>query len=428
MSRWSPSQRENRRKAGTVKLTTSEPGIIVSGLAHAALLIAGLVVFGSTQPFPETEEAIAVEVVDSSALTQITRGEKSAEKVQEQPLPRAERKSEIVEKKDPGEARTDTPAPPTRPAEIKVAEETKAPPAPPPKAAQKAKSAPEEEDDEPKKEPAKAPPKPAEIKLAEPKPELRKEQLAKLVEDGEIAARAKAAEEEAKAAAKSKAEADAKAKAEAAAKAAAAAKAKAEAEAKAEAAEEAKEKAQAEAAAKAEADAKAKALAIARAKADAEAKARRDAEAAKKFNAADISKLLQSKEPAASTGAAAPAINKTASLGAPTATGQKLNPSMRGQLMGLIKDQLNRCWQPPIGAATSAKPVIVSVRFKSNPDGSLAGEPAVTNSSSDPLFRPTADTATRAVRRCSPLRIPAQFTPFYEDWKNIIVNFDTSDT
>lgn len=397
--------------------------MIVSGLAHAALLVAGLVVFGSTPPFPDQEEAIAVEMVDPSALTQITRGEKSAEKVQEQPLPRAERKSEIVEKKDPGEAKTDTPAPPTRPAEMKVAEDTRTPPAAPPKAAQKAKPAPEEEDDEPKKEPAKPP-----ARTAEPKPDLRKEQLAKLVEEGEIAARAKAAEEEAKAAAKAKADAEAKAKAEAAAKAAAAAKARAEAEAKAEAAEEAKEKALAEAAAKAEAEAKAKAVAIAKAKADAEAKARRDAEAAKKFNAADISKLLQSKEPAASTGAAAPVANKTASLGAPNATGQKLNPSMRGQLMGLIKDQLNRCWQPPIGAATSAKPVIVSVRFRSNPDGSLSGEPAVTNSSSDPLFRPTADTATRAVRRCSPLRIPAQFTPFYEDWKNIIVNFDTSDT
>lgn len=397
--------------------------MIVSGLAHAALLVAGLVVFGSTPPFPDQEEAIAVEMIDPSALTQITRGEKSAEKVQEQPLPRAERKSEIVEKKDPGEAKTDTPAPPTRPAEMKVAEDTRTPPAAPPKAAQKAKPAPEEEDDEPKKEPAKPP-----ARTAEPKPDLRKEQLAKLVEEGEIAARAKAAEEEAKAAAKAKADAEAKAKAEAAAKAAAAAKARAEAEAKAEAAEEAREKALAEAAAKAEAEAKAKAVAIAKAKADAEAKARRDAEAAKKFNAADISKLLQSKEPAASTGAAAPVANKTASLGAPNATGQKLNPSMRGQLMGLIKDQLNRCWQPPIGAATSAKPVIVSVRFRSNPDGSLSGEPAVTNSSSDPLFRPTADTATRAVRRCSPLRIPAQFTPFYEDWKNIIVNFDTSDT
>jgi colicin import membrane protein len=309
---------------------------------------------------------------------------------------------------------------------MKVAEETKAPPAPPPKAAQKAKPAPEEED-EPKKEPVKAPPK-----AAEPKPELRKDQLARLVEDGEIAAKAKAAEEEAKAAAKAKAEADAKSKADAAAKAvavaAAKAKAEADAKAKAEAAEEAKEQAEADAAAKAEAAAKAKAVAIAKAKADAEAKARRDAEAAKKFNAADISKMLQSKEPAASTGSAAPTANKTASLGAPTATGQKLNPSMRGQLMGLIKDQLNKCWQPPIGAASAGKPVIVSVRFRSNPDGTLAGEPAVTNSSSDPLFRPTADTATRAVRRCSPLRIPAQFTPFYDDWKNIIVNFDTSDT
>jgi colicin import membrane protein len=30
----------------------------------------------------------------------------------------------------------------------------------------------------------------------------------------------------------------------------------------------------------------------------------------------------------------------------------------------------------------------------------------------------------RAVRRCNPLRIPAQYQPFYEEWKARRVRFD----
>jgi colicin import membrane protein len=51
----------------------------------------------------------------------------------------------------------------------------------------------------------------------------------------------------------------------------------------------------------------------------------------------------------------------------------------------------------------------------------------VLNPSSDPTFRTVADSATRATRRCAPLRIPAQFQPYYQDWKELTVNFDPSE-
>ena len=95
--------------------------------------------------------------------------------------------------------------------------------------------------------------------------------------------------------------------------------------------------------------------------------------------------------------------------------------------MGLLRDQLHRCWQPPIGAQGAAKPPVPTVRVSLNQDGSLAREPAVTNASADPLFRAVADSATRAARSCSPLRIPAQFQPYYQDWKDLVVNFDPRD-
>jgi colicin import membrane protein len=264
----------------------------------------------------------------------------------------------------------------------------------------------------------------------------KREELARLAEEAELASQAKKAEEEAKAAAKAKTEAEAKAKADALAKAEAdkaraqaAAKAKADALAKLEAEQEAKEKAEAVAKAKAEAEAKAKIAALAKAKAEAEAKAKREAEIAKNFNATDIAKLLQSKEQAQSSGSSAPQVNRTASLGTERGASQKLSPSLRAQLIGIIQDQLLKCWNVPIALANArgGQQVVPSVRMKLNTDGSLAGTPGVINSSSDPLFRVAADSALTATRRCAPLRIPAQFASYYDDWRDVVVNFDARD-
>jgi colicin import membrane protein len=396
-----------------VKLS-SEPGMVVSALGHATFLVAGLLAFSAPAPLPDNEEAIAVEMVDASALNQVTRGERKAEKVQEQPLQRAERKQEIVERKEEGEAKQDAPAPPSRPAELKTAEDNAAAPLPPSRAANLPK--PEVKPPEPVKQPTqKSGPSAAEIA------EQKREELAKLAEEAELASKAKQAEEAARAAAKAKAEAEANARAEAAAKA------KAEALAKAEAEKAAKEKAEAAAKAKAEAEAKAKIAAAAKAKQEAEAKAKREMEIAKNFNPSDISKLLQSKEQAQSTGSAAPQVNRTASLGTERGSSQKLSPSLRGQLIGIIQDQLMKCWNVPIALANARGAVVPQVRMKLAADGSLLAPPGVVNSSSDPLFAVSASSALTATRRCAPLRIPAQFAAYYDDWRDVIVNFDARD-
>lgn len=392
---------------------SSEPGMVVSALGHATFLVAGLLAFSSAAPLPDNVEAIAVEMVDASALNQVTRGERKAEKVQEQPLQRAERKAEIVERKEEGEAKQDAPAPPSRPAELKTADDNAAAPLPPSRAANLPK--PEVKPPEPVKQPQKAGPSAAEVA------EQKREELAKLAEEAELASKAKQAEEAAKAAAKAKSDAEAKARAEAAAKA------KAEALAKAEAEEAAKEKAEAAAKAKAEAEAKAKIAAAAKAKQEAEAKARREMEIAKNFNPSNISKLLQSKEQAQSTGSAAPQVNRTASLGTERGASQKLSPSLRGQLIGIIQDQLMKCWNVPIALANARGAVVPQVRMKLAADGSLLGQPGVVNSSSDPLFAVAASSALTATRRCAPLRIPAQFAAYYDDWRDVVVNFDARD-
>ncbi len=367
-----------------LKFDKVEPGIWVSGAAHAAVLAASLLVLGSST-FPEAQEGIPVEILTDNQFSEITRGETSAKEVKpEQPNPRVDRVAEVQEKRDPGEAQRHVPAPPTRPAEMKTAEqevEAAATPPPPPPARPEAAS------------------REAEKKAAA-------EEAAKLVE-----------REQAEALARQQAEAKAKAEAEAKAKALAEAKAKAEAEAKA----------LAEAKAKAEADAKAKAVAEAKAKAEAEAKAKRQAEVAEKFSPGDIRELLQSKQPAQSAGSTGREVNRTASLGTSTGTAQRLNPSQRDALIGLLQEQLHRCWVVPVALQSVPKPPVPSVRIQLNQDGSLAAEPAVLNRSPEPLFGVAADSATRAARRCAPLRIPAQFAPYYQDWKDLVVNFNLRD-
>lgn len=449
-------------------LRFDRPGLWVSGAAHAGILLAALVAFTS-EKLPDADEGIPVEVITDNQLSEMTKGQIQAAKVLPDPKPRADRVAETRQERDPGEAKQDAPAPPKRPAEMKVAEEeTQAPSPPPPQRTAEAKPEANVPPPPSRSELAKAAAqadkaaaaqaeKAAEAKAAEAK-QAALEKAEKLAEQKEAEAierakveRAKADAAKAEAAKVAKAQADAKVKLAALAKAKAdEAREKAEAEADAKAALDAKLKALADAKAEAErqkklADAKAKAaadakavadakaeaeaerrqeLADAKAKAEAEAKARKQAELASKFSAGDIRQLLASKAPSQSTGATGREVQKTASLGTAAGASQRLNPSQRDQLVGLLSEQLHRCWQVPIAAQSADKPPVPTVRVKLNQDGTLAGEPVVTNASSDPLFRTVAESATRATRRCAPLRIPAQFMPFYADWHDLVVNFD----
>lgn len=112
-------------------------------------------------------------------------------------------------------------------------------------------------------------------------------------------------------------------------------------------------------------------------------------------------------------------VNPTPSLGAPTANAPELSQSeidaLRAQLMG--------CWNPPVGVA-EAKDLIVIVRFALNRDGSVSGEPSVVNHGSNSLFQVAAESATRAVRRCQPFRLPASK---YDAWRDVEVKFDPND-
>ncbi|MCC2651180.1 MAG: protein TolA [Microvirga sp.] len=367
-----------------LKFSTSEPGFWVSGVAHAALLTAAMIGLSSVAEFPEAQEGIPVEVITDAQLSQITKGEINAKAPQ--PKPRAERVADKTELKDPGEDKRDAPAPPKRPAEMKVADKEEPVAAQPPPPAPPTRS---QED------------KAAEAKALEEK---------KLIEKAEAEAI-----EKAKAAEQAKIEAEAQAKAEAEAKAKADAEAKKVAEAKA--------KAKAEADAKAKAEAEAKKIAEAKAKEEAEAKARKEAQLAKKLDMGDLKQFLDNKDKSQSTGATGAEVQKTASLGTATGSAAKLSPSLRDALIGILVSQIERCYSAPI-AASGGQVTAPILDIRLNQDGSLTTEPRVLQAGSSSTDRAVADAAVRAIRKCRQFEIPAKFVPYYADWKILNVQFD----
>jgi hypothetical protein len=64
---------------------------------------------------------------------------------------------------------------------------------------------------------------------------------------------------------------------------------------------------------------------------------------------------------------------------------------------------------------------IATVRFKLNRGGSLADVPSVVKPATDPLSQAANESALRAVRQCTPLKLPADR---YEVWKEVEVTFD----
>jgi colicin import membrane protein len=394
-----------------------KPGMPLSLGLHGALLVATLVSFSSPKPFKDAEEAIAVEVIDENAIREVTRGDRQA-RPQPTPTQRVDRVAEQKEQNPQGQAQRQVNTDQTPKAQEATAPEERkeqtaavtppplprivppAPPTPPeppkPVAVTPPKPAPAEKTDEEEAEEAirQAQRKKAEEqrKLDEQRraEEARKREDQRKAEDARKQEQQKREQEAARQREEQKKIADAKAaedrkKAEDAKKAQEAAKKAAEERRKREAEQDARNAATAEAARRA---------------------------------------LLASREAPQNSGNTGQQVARTPSQGTPTATGQRLNPSDRGQLVGMLADQIRSCWNIPVSGKPSVLP---QVRMVLNQDGSLASQPVLINSSGDPLFRAVADSGMRAIRQCSPFRIPARFQPTYNDWRSITVQLNPDD-
>jgi hypothetical protein len=81
------------------------------------------------------------------------------------------------------------------------------------------------------------------------------------------------------------------------------------------------------------------------------------------------------------------------------------------------------CWKPAPQPA-DADPYVAQVRLAFKPDGSLMKPPKLVNPPSDPAAKPQAKSVIEAVRACNPLPVPAQYRPFYEQWKTKTIHFN----
>jgi len=90
-----------------------------------------------------------------------------------------------------------------------------------------------------------------------------------------------------------------------------------------------------------------------------------------------------------------------------------------------IRRQFYRCWIVPAGAK-DLKNLIVSIRIKLNEDGEVVNTKLLTDSKlKNPFFRAASESAMRAVNHpeCKKLQVPKKK---YETWKEIILDFDPS--
>lgn len=130
------------------------------------------------------------------------------------------------------------------------------------------------------------------------------------------------------------------------------------------------------------------------------------------------SKRVQAPEKRAGKGTAAEA-GGTAQSG--RAEAAPINPSV---LVASISRQITPCWNIPI-AAQGIGGLRAELEISLGPDGSVqtVAPTDLGRMSSDPVFRAFAESAVRAVRACSPLKLPPES---YQVWRNVIFNFDPS--
>jgi colicin import membrane protein len=350
-----------------VKLSSGDPGLVVSGVGHAALLIAILVAFSSAKQFGDAQESIPVEMVTDQQFAEIMKGVKTEKEVKPQPL-RVDKVADIAEThKVPPivEAKTDVAPPPPRlrptedPGQDDQPQPAPVPPAPPPRPADLPKA-------EAKPEP---PPKPDAEAIVPPQPPPRPKDEPKKADVSPPLPPVRPVQND-----------------------------------------------QAKPADKLKLDEVAKLIAASKPKSGDET-----ADPQPRLNLAEVSQLL-SKEPPQQKASTGRELSQVASLGSPTASAAKMSPSLWGQLDGLMREQYKQCWS--YLGLNDGDQYIPEIKVEFTPDGALAGQPALRNPPSDPNLRSLADSALRAVERCNPLKIPPQYAPYYDEWKSRILRFD----
>jgi hypothetical protein len=125
-----------------------------------------------------------------------------------------------------------------------------------------------------------------------------------------------------------------------------------------------------------------------------------------------------------------PSPNQTAAAtpqGLPHHDAPHMSMSMASALDAWLTESYLNCWTPP-PTTPEGDTYVAEVRVIFNPDGSLSGRPVLLNPPGDRAWRAHAESAIRAVRKCDPLKVPAQYMPYFEQWKVETIHFDPRET
>lgn len=103
----------------------------------------------------------------------------------------------------------------------------------------------------------------------------------------------------------------------------------------------------------------------------------------------------------------------------------RVDPRAAATLAQAIQAQVAPCWNPPIGGADVRRMKVI-IRADYDKTGRVVGTPTVVSQTgitagNTDYARAFAETARRAVLRCSPLTLPANL---YDLWKSVEINFD----
>ena len=138
-----------------------------------------------------------------------------------------------------------------------------------------------------------------------------------------------------------------------------------------------------------------------------------------KFDPKKVEALLDKRSPQrlASTG---PVLNDVPSLGVSNGQSAQLSQSE----LDALRARLAQLWNPPAGAKDPQE-LIVLVRVKFKPDGTLAAPPMVLSHGQSTLYMAARDSAIRAVFRGQPFDMLRP--EHYELWKDVEITFDPRD-
>ena len=105
----------------------------------------------------------------------------------------------------------------------------------------------------------------------------------------------------------------------------------------------------------------------------------------------------------------------------------RMSMSMASALDAWLTESYLSCWSPP-PTMPDGDTYVAEIRVVFKPDGSLSGRPVLLNPPADRAWRAHAESAMRAVRKCDPLKVPAEYMPYFDQWKIETIHFDPRET